>query len=60
MNITTAQAKEIRLELAKLKPAKAALDGNRSLSVKAAVFALAPTLERIIAICNALLPVATN
>ena len=29
MNITTAQVKEIRLELAKLRPAKITLDGNR-------------------------------
>jgi len=47
MNITTAQVKEIRLALAKLKPVKATLDGNRSMTVKEAVFALAPTLERM-------------
>ena len=47
MNITTAQIKEIRLELAKLKPVKVTLDGNRSLTVKEAIFALAPTLERM-------------
>lgn len=47
MNITTAQVKEIRLELAKLKPVKATLDGNRSMTVKEAIFALAPTLERM-------------
>lgn len=47
MNITTAQVKEIRLELAKLKPVKVNLDGNRSLTVKEAIFALAPTLERM-------------
>lgn len=47
MNITTAQVKEIRLELAKLKPPKVTLDGNRSLTVKEAIFALAPTLERM-------------
>ena len=47
MNITTAQVKEIRLELAKLKPVKVTLDGNRSLTVKEAIFALAPTLERM-------------
>ena len=47
MNITTAQVKEIRTELAKLKPEKITLDGNRSLTVKEAVFALAPTLERM-------------
>ena len=47
MSITTAQVKEIRTELAKLKPEKITLDGNRSLTVKEAVFALAPTLERM-------------
>lgn len=47
MNITTAQVKEIRLELAKLKPVKFTLDGNRCLTVKEAIFALAPTLERM-------------
>lgn len=47
MNITTAQVKEIRTELAKLKPVKVTLDDNRSLTVKEAVFVLAPTLERM-------------
>jgi len=47
MSITTAQVKEIRTALATLKPEKITLDGNRSLSVKEAVFALAPTLERM-------------
>jgi len=47
MSITTSQVKEIRLELAKLKPVKVTLDGNRSLTVKEAVRALAPTLERM-------------
>ncbi|WP_291441158.1 protein MobC [Desulfovibrio sp.] len=47
MNITTAKVKEIRLELAKLKPVKVSLDGNRSMTVKEAIFALAPTLERM-------------
>ena len=47
MNITTAQVREIRLELSKLKPVKVTLDGNRSLTVKEAIFALAPTLERM-------------
>ena len=47
MNITATQVKEIRTELAKLKPVKVTLDGNRSLTVKEAVFALAPTLERM-------------
>ena len=35
------------MDLARLKPAKVTLDGNRSLTVKEAVFALAPTLERM-------------
>ena len=47
MNITAAQVKEIGLELARMKPAKVTLDGNRSLTVKEAIFALAPTLERM-------------
>ena len=47
MNITTALVKEVRTEFAKLKPEKITLDGNRSLTVKEAVFALAPTLERM-------------
>ena len=47
MNITTAQVKDIRQELAKLKPVKVTLDGTRSLTVKEAIFALAPTLERM-------------
>ena len=47
MNITTAKVKEIRTELAKLQPEKVTLAGNRSLSVKETVFALAPTLERM-------------
>ena len=47
MNITTTQIKEIRQELASLKPVKVTLDGTRSLTVKEAIFALAPTLERM-------------
>ena len=47
MNITAAQVKEIGLELARMKPAKVTLDGNRSMTVKEAIFALAPTLERM-------------
>ena len=47
MNITTAQVKEIRIELAKLKPVKVTLDGNRNMTVKEAILALAPTLERM-------------
>ena len=47
MNITATQVKEIRTELARLKPVKVTLDGNRSMTVKEAIFALAPTLERM-------------
>ena len=47
MNITASSVKEIRQDLAKLKPVKVTLDGNRSLTVKEAIFALAPTLERM-------------
>ena len=47
MDITAAQVKEIRLEFARLKPAKVTLDGNRSLTVKEAIRILAPTLERM-------------
>jgi hypothetical protein len=45
--ITASSVKEIRSELAKLKPVKVTLDGNRTLTVKEAIFALAPTLERM-------------
>ena len=47
MTITVTQLKEIRQEFAALKPASVTLDGNRTMSVKEAVFALAPTLERM-------------
>ena len=47
MNISTAQVKEIRTEFTKLKPVKVTLDGNRSMTVKEAIRALAPTLERM-------------
>ena len=47
MTITAAHLKEIRQEFAALKPASVTLDGNRTMSVKEAVFALAPTLERM-------------
>lgn len=45
MNITTAQVKEIRLELAKLKPVKVTLDGNRSMTVKETILALTQVRE---------------
>lgn len=47
MTITATQLKEIRQEFAALKPASVTLDGNRTMSMKEAVFALAPTLERM-------------
>ena len=47
MPITAANIKEIKQELAKLKPASITLEGNRVMTVKEAVFALAPTLERM-------------
>ena len=47
MPITTGQIKEIRQELARLKPATVTLDGKRVMTIKEAIFALAPTLERM-------------
>lgn len=47
MKITASSIKEIKAELAKLKPAKITLDGNRAMTVKEAIFALALTLERM-------------
>ena len=47
MTITTSQLKEIRQEFAKLKPATVTLDGNRAMTVKQAIFTVAPTLERM-------------
>ena len=47
MTITANQLKEIRQEFAKLKPATVTLDGNRAMTVKQAIFTLAPTLERM-------------
>ena len=47
MTITATQLKEIRQEFATLKPASVTLEGNRAMSVKEAVLALAPTLERM-------------
>jgi hypothetical protein len=47
MTITASQVKDIKTEFAKLRPAKITLNGNRSFTVKEAVFALAPTLERM-------------
>ena len=47
MSITANQLKEIRQEFTKLKPASVTLDGNRAMTVKQAIFTLAPTLERM-------------
>ena len=47
MTITATQVKEIRQEFAALKPASVTLDGNRAMTVKKAIFTLAPTLERM-------------
>lgn len=47
MSITAAHVKEIRQEFAKLKLATVTLAGNRVMTVKEAIFALAPTLERM-------------
>ena len=47
MPITASQVKEIRQEFARLKPAAVMLDGNRAMTVKQAIFTLAPTLERM-------------
>lgn len=47
MKITVSQVKDIKAEFATLKPQKVTLDGNRAMTVKEAVFALAPTLERM-------------
>ncbi len=44
MTITASQVKEIRQKFARLKPA-ATLDGNRTMTVRQAMFSLAPTLE---------------
>ena len=46
MAITAEQVKSIRQELDKLRP-ETALSGNRELSVKQTIFALAPALERM-------------
>ena len=47
MKITASQIQEAKKILAALKPKKVALDGNRKLTVKEAIFALAPTLARM-------------
>lgn len=47
MSITASQLKEIRQEFARLRAAAVTLDGNRVMTVKQAIFTLAPTLERM-------------
>ena len=47
MSITATQLKEIRQEFATLKPASVTPDGTRAMTVKQAIFTLAPTLERM-------------
>ncbi len=47
MSITPDQIKAIRTEFARLKPTRVRLDGSRLLTVREAIFALAPTLERM-------------
>lgn len=47
MTITTALVKQSRQEFAKLKPPKFTLDGNRNLTVKESIIALAPALEKM-------------
>lgn len=45
--ISTGLIKEIKEEFNKLKPQKMAMDGNRKVTVKKAVLALAPAMERL-------------
>ena len=47
MTNTASQLKEIRQEFARLKPSSVTLDGNRAMTVKQAIFTLAPALERM-------------
>ncbi|WP_337382464.1 protein MobC [Desulfovibrio sp.] len=47
MPITTEQIREIRQQFARLKPATVTLDGHRPMTIKEAIFSLAPTLERM-------------
>ncbi len=47
MTVTASRLKEIRQEFARLKPATVTLDGNRAMTVKQAIFTLAPMLERM-------------
>ena len=47
MPITTEQIREIRQEFARLRPATVTLDGHRPMTIREAIFSLAPTLERM-------------
>lgn len=47
MSITPDHIKTIRTEFSRLKPARVSLDGSRPLTVREAIFALDPTLERM-------------
>ena len=47
MPITASRLKEIRQEFARLKPSAVMLDGNRAMTVKQAIYTLAPTLEQM-------------
>ena len=46
-SITASQVKDIKAAFVTLKPQKVTLDGDRAMTVKEAIFALAPTLERM-------------
>lgn len=46
-SITASQVKDIKTAFATLKSQKVTFDGNRAMTVKEAIFALAPTLERM-------------
>lgn len=47
MSITPDQIKTIQAEFSRLKPARVSLDESRPLTVRDAIFALAPTLKRM-------------
>ena len=46
-SITASQVKDIKAAFVTLKPQKVTLEGDRAMTVKEAIFALAPTLERM-------------
>lgn len=47
MPVTRNQVKEIRTYLDSVKPETVAMQGNRPMTMKECIFALAPTLERM-------------